>query len=138
MTCKHPLIPLSWIGHRIGLEAPQFKHLSEANIDHCRLREDAGFKLRVRDPLPPVIKSPVERLGTSCSQPLRVVNFRTRQQYRVMLEDRSGALLRREVRRARGADNATSVPELQNLVSIGGGCFTVGPGSNRAYHCVSP
>lgn len=121
MSYTHPLIPSSWIGHRIGLEAPQFKHLGEAKIDHSRWREDAGFELSDKGPLSPVIKRPIEQLYTSCGQPLRVLDFKTRQQYRMMPEHRSGALLRREFQRAGGADDPTSVAELQNLVLIGGG-----------------
>ncbi len=131
MPYQHPLIPPNWIGYRLGLEAPRVKHLGEATIVRTPLREDAGYLSPPDSSPPPVINRYAEQVNTVVSQPLRALDFRTRQQYRLVPEPGTGPLLRNEFQKKAGVENPAQVSEIQDLMLIdGGGVFPIVSGED--------
>ncbi len=119
MSMPDPVIPPTWIGHRIGLDAPRSRSLGDAHIIHESLDHDAGFALP-DGPEPHVRQRPLEFPFRGGYKNLRVVDFATERQYRLSVETEPMLRLRDSLPAADGVAEPRATPDLQELFQVSG------------------
>ena len=117
---EQTIVPPSWIGHRLGLAPPPVRSIGNANIEHSRLHDDAGYTPQQTNRPPQSLKGPIESGRLPGTQALRVVDFTTKLEYRVVLEGESLAQIRRAIPRVPGQSRPGMTPELRELLALAG------------------